>query len=36
MLTVAHLSVAYGAIKAVNDISLEIPSGAIVTLIGGN
>jgi len=36
MLTVSHLSVAYGAIKAVNDISLEIPSGAIVTLIGGN
>jgi branched-chain amino acid transport system ATP-binding protein len=36
MLTVTHLSVAYGAIKAVNDISLEIPRGAIVTLIGGN
>ncbi len=36
MLTVTHLSVAYGAIKAVNDISLEIPRGSIVTLIGGN
>ncbi|HSI10318.1 MAG: ABC transporter ATP-binding protein [Rariglobus sp.] len=36
MLTVSHLSVAYGAIKAVNDISFEIPRGAIVTLIGGN
>jgi branched-chain amino acid transport system ATP-binding protein len=36
MLSVSHLSVAYGAIKAVNDISFEIPGGAIVTLIGGN
>jgi branched-chain amino acid transport system ATP-binding protein len=36
MLSVTHLSVAYGAIQAVNDISLEIPAGAIVTLIGGN
>ncbi len=36
MLTVSNLSVAYGAIKAVNNISFEIPAGAIVTLIGGN
>jgi branched-chain amino acid transport system ATP-binding protein len=36
MLTVTNLSVAYGAIKAVNGISFEIPKGAIVTLIGGN
>ncbi|MFA6287165.1 MAG: ABC transporter ATP-binding protein [Opitutaceae bacterium] len=36
MLTVTDLSVAYGAIKAVNGISLEIPAGTIVTLIGGN
>lgn len=36
MLTVSDLSVSYGAIKAVNDISFEIPAGAIVTLIGGN
>ncbi|MFA6959362.1 MAG: ABC transporter ATP-binding protein [Opitutaceae bacterium] len=36
MLTVTNLSVAYGAIQAVNGISLEIPTGAIVTLIGGN
>lgn len=36
MLTVSELSVAYGAIKAVNGISFEIPQGAIVTLIGGN
>jgi branched-chain amino acid transport system ATP-binding protein len=36
MLTVSQLSVAYGAIKAVNAVSFEIPRGAIVTLIGGN
>jgi branched-chain amino acid transport system ATP-binding protein len=36
MLTVTDLSVAYGAIKAVNGISFEIPAGAIVTLVGGN
>jgi len=36
MLSVTDLSVAYGAIKAVNGISFEIPRGAIVTLIGGN
>lgn len=36
MLSVTNLSVAYGAIQAVNGISMEIPSGAIVTLIGGN
>jgi branched-chain amino acid transport system ATP-binding protein len=36
MLSVANLSVAYGAIKAVNGISVEISAGAIVTLIGGN
>ncbi|MDF3055959.1 MAG: transporter related [Rariglobus sp.] len=36
MLSVSQLSVAYGAIKAVNGISFEIPRGAIVTLIGGN
>lgn len=36
MLSVSHLSVAYGPIQAMNDISIEIPRGAIVTLIGGN
>ena len=36
MLSVTDLSVAYGAIQAVNGISFEIPRGAIVTLIGGN
>ena len=36
MLTVTDLSVSYGAIKAVNGVSFEIPRGAIVTLVGGN
>jgi branched-chain amino acid transport system ATP-binding protein len=36
MLSVSDLSVSYGAIAALNGISLEIPAGAIVTLIGGN
>jgi branched-chain amino acid transport system ATP-binding protein len=36
MLSVTDLSVAYGAIRAVNGISFEIPAGAIVTLVGGN
>jgi branched-chain amino acid transport system ATP-binding protein len=36
MLSVTDLSVSYGAIAALNGISLEIPAGAIVTLVGGN
>ncbi len=36
MLSVTNLSVSYGAIAALNGISLEIPAGAIVTLVGGN
>ncbi len=36
MLTVTDLHVAYGAISALNGISFEIPTGAIVTLVGGN
>jgi branched-chain amino acid transport system ATP-binding protein len=36
MLSVTDLSVSYGAIAALNGISLEIPPGAIVTLVGGN
>jgi branched-chain amino acid transport system ATP-binding protein len=36
MLSVSDLCVSYGAIAALNGISLEIPAGAIVTLIGGN
>jgi branched-chain amino acid transport system ATP-binding protein len=36
MLSVSDLSVSYGAIAALNGISLEVPAGAIVTLVGGN
>ena len=36
MLSVSDLYVSYGAIAALNGISLEIPAGAIVTLVGGN
>ena len=36
MLSVADLSVAYGAIAALSGISFQIERGAIVTLIGGN
>jgi branched-chain amino acid transport system ATP-binding protein len=36
MLSVTDLSVSYGAIAALNGISIEIPAGAIVTLVGGN
>ncbi len=36
MLTVSDLSVSYGAIAALSGVSFEIPTGAIVTLVGGN
>jgi branched-chain amino acid transport system ATP-binding protein len=36
MLRVTDLSVCYGAIAALNGVSLEVPAGAIVTLVGGN
>ena len=36
MLTVSRLSVSYGAINAVGDLSFEVPQGGIVTLLGGN
>ncbi len=36
MLKVANLSVAYGSIKALHDVSLHVPEGSIVTLIGEN
>lgn len=36
MLTVTNLHVSYGAIKALHGISLEVPQGSIVTLIGAN
>jgi branched-chain amino acid transport system ATP-binding protein len=36
MLEVANLSVNYGAITALHDVSLRVDAGQIVTLIGGN
>src|SRR5690606_25505771 len=36
MLTIQGLDVSYGAIRALQGVSLEVPEGAIVTLIGGN
>jgi branched-chain amino acid transport system ATP-binding protein len=36
MLTIDSLAVSYGAIRALHGISLTVPEGAIVTLIGGN
>ena len=36
LLTIADLKVAYGAIEAVRGVSLAVPAGAIVTVIGAN
>ena len=36
MLNIKNLQVAYGGIKALNGIDLEVPDGKIVTLIGSN
>lgn len=36
MLKIDHLCVNYGGIKAVRDVSFEVPDGKIVTLIGAN
>lgn len=36
LLEIRHLSVRYGGIEAVRDISLDVPKGKIVTLIGSN
>jgi len=36
MLKIKNLKVNYGAIKAINDISIEVKKGEIVTLIGAN
>jgi branched-chain amino acid transport system ATP-binding protein len=35
-LKISNLSVAYGGIQAVKNISIEVPKGKIVTLIGSN
>jgi branched-chain amino acid transport system ATP-binding protein len=36
MLSVENLHISYGAIKAIHGISLNVPKGSIVTLIGAN
>ncbi len=36
MLSVENLNVSYGAIKALHGVSLKVPEGSIVTLIGAN
>jgi branched-chain amino acid transport system ATP-binding protein len=36
MLEIRNLEVAYGSIRALHGISLEVPEGAIITLIGAN
>lgn len=36
MLSVENLNVSYGAIKALHGVSLKVPTGSIVTLIGAN
>lgn len=36
MLTITDLSASYGAIRAVTDLSLEVPEGGLVALIGSN
>jgi branched-chain amino acid transport system ATP-binding protein len=36
MLEVNHLQVAYGQIEALHDVSISVPDGKIVTLIGAN
>jgi branched-chain amino acid transport system ATP-binding protein len=36
VLSVKNLEVSYGAISALHDVSFDIPTGRIVTLIGGN
>ncbi len=36
MLSVENLHVSYGAIKALHGVSLKVPTGSIVTLIGAN
>jgi branched-chain amino acid transport system ATP-binding protein len=36
MLEINNLSVAYGSIKALHGVSLKVPAGSIVTLVGSN
>jgi len=36
MLTVEHLEVSYGDVRALDDVSLEVPESAIVAIVGAN
>ena len=36
LLTVSHLSRSFGGVKAVQDVSLQIPPGSLTALIGPN
>jgi branched-chain amino acid transport system ATP-binding protein len=36
MLEVAHLNAGYGLVQVLNDVTLSVPRGAIVTLLGAN
>jgi branched-chain amino acid transport system ATP-binding protein len=36
ILEIDRISAAYGRIQALSDVSLKIPAGAIVALLGGN
>jgi len=36
MLTVEHLDMSYGDVRALDDVSLEVPEGAIVAIVGAN
>ena len=36
MLSVANLDVSYGDVRALDDVSLEVPQGAIVAIVGAN
>ena len=36
MLRIENLSVSYGAIQALNDVSLEVPPGRVTAVIGAN
>ena len=36
MLNIEHISVSYGAVRALRDVSLTIGEGEVVTIIGGN
>jgi len=36
MLTADHISVYYGKVRAISDVSIKVPQGAAVALLGGN